>query len=388
MAGSTAQQLPDGRGSEYAPEPRPLGSGYGHAAEGFSIEGRIPQNDLLRLDAYSAATAFVNGEITASGDIFQAVRFFLSRSRPGARAVWSIARAWFGHLNLKTRLRDRKTTARDIQFHYDRSNEFYQQFLDSRMQYSEGHFAGPDCSLEEAQLAKLDRICRHLGLAPGQRFLDIGCGWGGLLAHAAGHFGVEGVGCTLSQRQFQLASETMGKLGLAGRVAIRLTDYCNLTGQFDRIASIGMFEHVGRRRMPEYFRKVYSLLAEDGLFLNRGIVRPEAATDQPETLFVQRNVFPGGQLIHLSEVVRDAGRAGFEVVSMEDVRQHYARTCRAWVANLTANAAGCRRLVDEATYRTWVLYLAASAVNFEDGQIDCVEVVYGRRPGRTSPAPR
>lgn len=348
----------------------------------FTIEGRISQNDLLRLDAYSAAKAFVNSEITVSGDIFQAVRFFLTCSRPGARGRWSIARAWVGRLNLKTRLRDRKTTARNVQFHYDRSNEFYQQFLDSRMQYSEGHFTGPDCSLEEAQREKLERICRHLDMAPGQRFLDIGCGWGGLLAYAAVNFGVEGVGCTLSERQFQLASETMSKSDLAGRVQIRQTDYRNLTGQFDRIASIGMFEHVGRRRMAEYFRKVHSLVSEDGLFLNRGIVRPETGTDRPETLFMQRNVFPGGQLIHLSEVLRDAERAGFEAVSMEDVRQHYARTCRIWVSNLTANADACRRLVDEATYRTWVLYLAASAVNFEDGQIDCVEVVFAKRPVR------
>ena len=359
----------------------PVGAGA-RTDTNFAIGGRLAQKDLLRLDAYSAAMGFVNGEITVSGDIFQAVRFFLGRSRPGPRALWSIARAALGNLNFKTRLRDRKTTARDVQFHYDRSNEFYEQFLDSHMQYSEGHFTGPDCSLEEAQREKLERICCHLGLAPGQQFLDIGCGWGGLLAYAAGHFGVEGVGCTLSQRQFQWASESISKSGLADQVQIRQTDYRNLTGPFDRIASIGMFEHVGRRRMPAYFRKIYSLLAEDGLFLNRGIVRPETGTDQPETLFVQRKVFPGGQLIHLSEVVRDAERAGFEVVSMEDVRQHYARTCRVWVANLIANAQACRRFVDEATHRTWILYLAASAVNFEDGQIDCVEVVFAKRPGR------
>jgi cyclopropane-fatty-acyl-phospholipid synthase len=326
--------------------------------------------------------AFVTGEITVSGDLFEAVRFFRARSRPGWRALWNIGRVWIGQLDLKTRLRDRTTTARDVRFHYDRSNEFYQQFLDSRMQYSEGHFTSPDCSLEEAQLEKLERICRHLVLAPGQRLLDIGCGWGGLLAYAASRFGVEGVGCTLSERQFQLASEIMSKSGLAGRVLLHQTDYRNLTGTFDRIASIGMFEHVGRRRMPGYFRKIYSLLSEDGLLLNRGIVRPETATDHPETLFVQRNVFPGGQLIHLSEVVRDAERAGLEVVSMEGARQHYARTCRAWVANLIANGESCRRLVDEATYRTWVLYLTAAAVNFEDGQIDCVEVVLAKRPRR------
>ena len=356
------------------------------AADGFTIEGRIPRNDLLRMDAYSTAMAFVNGEIAVSGDLFQAVRVLLSRSRPGWRGLWNIAAAWLGDLNIQTRLRDRRTTARDVRFHYDRSNEFYRQFLDSRMQYSEAHFTGPNCSLEEAQLAKLDRICRHLGLAGGQRFLDIGCGWGGLLTYAAEHFGVDGVGCTLSERQFELASETVAKSGLAGRVLIRQTDYRNLTGRFDRIASVGMFEHVGRRRMPGYFRKIYSLLAADGLFLNRGIVRPETATDQPETQFVQRNVFPGGQLIHLSEVIRDAERAGFEAVSMEGVRQHYARTCRAWVANLTANAAACRRLVGDVTYRTWMLYLSASAVNFEDGQIDCVEVVFAKRPGRSSRA--
>jgi len=349
------------------------------APDGFTIQGRIPRNDLLRMDAYAAAMAFVNGEITVSGDLFQAVRFFFSRSRPGWRGLWHTAAAWLGRLSLRTQRQDRRTTARDIRFHYDRSNEFYRQFLDSRMQYSEGHFTGPNCSLEEAQRAKLDRICRHLGLAPGQRFLDIGCGWGGLLVYAAGHFGVEGVGCTLSERQFAMASATVAQAGLADRVLIHQTDYRNLTGQFDRIASVGMFEHVGRRRMPGYFRRIYSLLADNGLFLNRGIVRPETANDKPETRFVERNVFPGGQLIHLSEVVRDAERAGFEVVSMEDVRRHYARTCRAWLASLTANAAACRRLVDEVTYRTWVLYLAASAVNFEDGRIGCVEVVFSKR---------
>jgi cyclopropane-fatty-acyl-phospholipid synthase len=353
---------------------------FGEPAQtGFVIEGR-QQEELLRMDAYSAALAFVRGEISVKGDLFAAIRFFLRGSRPGWRAQWNSAAARMGRWGILARLQSRSGTAHDIQFHYDRSNEFYRQFLDSYMQYSEGHFTSPECTLEQAQRAKLDRICRHLDLAPGQRFLDIGCGWGGLVTYAAENFGIEGVGCTLSERQFQLASRTVRQRGLAERVMIRKTDYRDLSGEFDRIASVGMFEHVGGGRMREYFRKVHSLLAADGLFLNRGIVRPQQATDRPETRFVQRNVFPGGSLIPLSEVVRKAELAGFEVISVEDVRKHYARTCRAWVQNLQANAEACRNLVDEVTYRTWLLYLAASSVNFEDGEIDCVEVVFGKRP--------
>jgi cyclopropane-fatty-acyl-phospholipid synthase len=356
----------------------PVHSSEESAPAGFVVEGRS-QEELLRMDAYSAAMAFVTGQISVQGDLFAAVRFFLRGSRPGWSAKWRIAAAWVGRWGFLARLQSRSGTARDIQFHYDRSNEFYRQFLDSRMQYSEGHFSGPGCTLEQAQREKLERICRHLDLAPGHRFLDIGCGWGGLLIYAAENFGVQCVGCTLSERQFQLASDTVRQRGLAERVLIRKMDYRDLAGEFDRIASVGMFEHVGGGRMREYFRKVHSLLAGDGLFLNRGIIRPQTATDRPETLFIQRNVFPGGSLIPLSELVRDAEMAGFEVISMEDVRKHYARTCRAWVENLQANAEASKSVVDDVTYRTWLLYLAASAVNFEDGEIDCVEVVFGRR---------
>jgi cyclopropane-fatty-acyl-phospholipid synthase len=333
------------------------------------------------MGAYSLALAYIRGEISVTGDLFSAIRFFRDRPGPPVRSLVIRGVAWLGRSGIGARLANRTTAARDIRFHYDRSNDFYRLFLDSRMQYSEAHFTGPECTLEEAQEAKLDRICRHLDVRPGQRFLDVGCGWGGLLIYAAARFGIQGTGCTLSRRQRQFASELVNRQGLAERVEIREMDYRDLTGQFDRIASIGMFEHVGPKRMAAYFRKVYSLLAPDGLFLNRGIVRPQLESYSPETLFVQRYVFPGGGLTPLADVVRDAEREGFEVVSMESVRRHYARTCRAWVANLMANAERCRQLVDEVTYRTWLLYLAASAVNFEDGRIDCVEVVFGKRGG-------
>ncbi len=158
---------------------RAKASPRGTAPAGFVIQGSIGQEKMLRMDAYRAAIAFVRGEISVRGDLFGAIRFFDSHNRPGWHAWWRAVAAWLGRSGFRARLKNRSAAARDIRFHYDRSNEFYQQFLDSHMQYSEGHFSGPECTLEEAQLAKLERICRHLDLVRGQRFLDIGCGWGG-----------------------------------------------------------------------------------------------------------------------------------------------------------------------------------------------------------------
>jgi cyclopropane-fatty-acyl-phospholipid synthase len=282
------------------------------------------------MDTYSLALAYIRGEISVKGDLFSAIRFFRGRRGARFRSWWIGAAAWLGRSGFGARLSNRAAAVRDIRFHYDRSNDFYRLLLDSRMQYSEGHFTSPDCTLEQAQEAKLERICQHLDLLPGQRLLDIDCGWGGLLIYAASQFGVRRVGCTLSRQQCQPASESVNGQGLAERVKVHKMDYRDLEGQFDRIASIGMFEHVGPKRMAAYFRKVYSLLAPSGSFLNRGIVRPQRRSNSPETLFVQRHVFPGGGLTRLADVLRDAERAGFEVISLENVRKHYARTCRAW----------------------------------------------------------
>jgi cyclopropane-fatty-acyl-phospholipid synthase len=270
----------------------------------------------------------------------------------------------------------RKESAESIQFHYDRSNEFYAQFLDSRMVYSSAYFRHPAVSLNEAQLEKLHRICKHLELQAGERFLDIGCGWGGLITHAAEHYGVTALGCTLSREQLEFARETVRSRGLSERVTVEPTDYRDLNGSFDKVASVGMFEHVGRSRLSGYFKKVYSLLGRGGLFLNRGVLRPHGVSDSPETLFLQKNVFPGGELVHLDDVVREGERAGFAAIGMEDLRKHYALTCRAWVANLQQHSDRCRALAGEATYRTWLLYLAASAVSFEDACTTAGEVVF------------
>lgn len=363
---------------------RPEGKVLCNGDGAFTIVGATVDK-LLRMDEYSAANGFVTGEIQVEGDLCAAIRFFSHRPPPLLQGAWhSLA---VGLLQLaRTLLDGRNGTARHIRFHYDRSNAFYRQFLDSRMLYSAAQFNRPGCSLEEAQLEKLEQICRKLDLHSGDRLLDVGCGWGGLIIHAAEQYGAIATGCTLSRDQFEFARCAVRDLGLVGRVTIEEVDYRSLQGRFHKIASVGMFEHVGRRHLSEYFRKIYSLLQDGGLFLNRGIVRPENVSVGPATLFLERKVFPGGGLVHLADVVREAERVGFEVVEMEDLRRDYALTCHAWVRRLLANADECTRLVDDATYRTWLLYLAASAVSFEDGATNAVQVVFEKPRHAVPPA--
>ncbi len=244
------------------------------------------------------------------------------------------------------------------------------------MLYSEAHFDYPEQPLDEAQVRKLDRICQHLQLKPGDRLLDVGCGWGGLIAHAAENFGVTALGCTLSNQQLAFARELVHRRDLSNRISIEAMDYRDLNGRFDKIASIGMFEHVGLRKLAGYFKKMYSLLEKGGRFLNRGLIRPQGVSKGPETLFLQNEVFPGSELVHLDDVIREGERAGFEAVGLEDLRRHYGWTTRAWVNNLQDHAAECMRLVGERTYRTWLLYLAAATVSLEDLQMSAAEVVF------------
>jgi cyclopropane-fatty-acyl-phospholipid synthase len=330
------------------------------------------------MDEYSAANAFINGKLTVHGDLCSAIRFFGRQQRPLVRELWFSVGARLKQV-ADSLLNGRDTRARNIRFHYDRSNEFYRQFLDSRMLYSAADFSDPSSSLEEAQAKKLDGICRKLDLRPNQRFLDVGCGWGALVIDAAERFGVNAVGCTLSHNQLEFARAVVKDHGLDRRVTIEEIDYRDIQGCFDKIASVGMFEHVGRKLLSGYFSKLYSLLDDRGLFLNRGIVRPETTSVGPATLFLQRKVFPGGGLVHLADVVREAEQAGFGVLEVQDLRQDYALTCRAWVNRLVQHAETCIALVGEATYRTWLLYLAASAVNFEDGVTDAVQATFEKR---------
>jgi cyclopropane-fatty-acyl-phospholipid synthase len=277
-----------------------------------------------------------------------------------------------------------------IQFHYDVSNEFYQQWLDRAMVYSCGYFEREDATLDEAQQAKLEHICRKLLLAPGERFLDIGCGWGALVMHAARHHGVIAHGITLSERQLTLARARIAAEGLGDRVTVELRDYRDLKDEaaFDKVASVGMFEHVGLKNLPLYFAAVRRVLKPAGLFLNHGITHAEAGWDRkhPHTQFINRYVFPDGELDSVSSIQRVMEQQQFEITDVEGLRPHYAKTLRAWVERLERRHARVLEYVSEATYRVWRLYMAGCALEFEGGNLGIYQILAAKR-GVNAPLP-
>jgi cyclopropane-fatty-acyl-phospholipid synthase len=269
-----------------------------------------------------------------------------------------------------------------IQFHYDVSNEFYRLWLDRAMVYSCGYFERPEVSLDDAQQAKLEHICRKLLLRPGERFLDIGCGWGALAIYAAQHYGVYAHGVTLSQKQLNIARRRIVDAGLEDRVTVELKDYRDLQDReaYDKVASVGMFEHVGLKNLPLYFSTVHRLLKPTGLFLNHGITHESAGwTKNPSTLFINRYVFPDGELDSISSIQGYMESARFEIADVEALRSHYALTLRAWVERLERRHARALEYVSEATYRVWRLYMAASALEFESGHLGIYQVLASKR---------
>ena len=328
---------------------------------------------ILSADSYTAAMAYLRGEFEIEGDLREAIRFKGWRAASRWRRHWLATIARCATL-CECLLQSKTQTQRYIRFHYDRSNDFYRLFLDPRMVYSCAYFREPHATLEQAQLAKLEHVCRKLDLQPGERFLDIGCGWGALVEHAAVAHGADATGCTLSRAQYEHASSRGN-----GRLSIREQDYREITGRFDKIASVGMFEHVGLRRAPEYFRKIAQLLRPRGLFLNHAIARQEGVFDDAASLFVRRRIFPGGQLIHLHQTIRAAEQAGFEVLDVENLRPHYARTCALWEQRLARQREAALRLVDQATFRAWRIWLAASSLSFEEGYSSIYQILMAKR---------
>jgi cyclopropane-fatty-acyl-phospholipid synthase len=275
---------------------------------------------------------------------------------------------------------------KSIQYHYDVSNEFYQLWLDPNMVYSCAYFENGDEDLATAQLKKIDHILTKIQLQPGQTLLDIGCGWGALVIRAAQKFGARCVGVTLSQAQFDLATERVKEAGLADRIEIRLQDYRDVTGQFDRITSVGMFEHVGRKNLPGYFRRVQELLADDGVIMNHGITSSdpdggEASYGGGE--FIDKYVFPNGELPHIGQALLAMQEGGLEAFDIENLRRHYAKTLRLWSDNYEANSARARALVDEEKFRIWRVYLAGCAYAFENDDVAIYQIV-GRKAGRAA----
>jgi cyclopropane-fatty-acyl-phospholipid synthase len=331
---------------------------------------------LLESSLYDVAKAFVDGTFEIEGDVLAAVRWWYGR--PQQAAAPAIPRM-LRRLSLESWIQSRRRARRNIEFHYDRSNQFYAQFLDRRLVYSAAYFTDSSESLDHAQLAKLDYTLRKLDVQPGDEFLDIGCGWGALVLEAAQRFGATATGCTLSARQFEHASRLLREAGLAERARIELLDYRRLHGSFDKIASIGMYEHVGRHRLGQYFATLHKLMAPGALLLNSGIARPESVGDDDGTAFLRRFVFPGGEIPYLSDVIRTAESAGLEVLDVESLRYHYGLTCAHWVRRLQARRDACLSFVDARTYRIWLLYLAASAISFERGESELYQILFGKR---------
>jgi cyclopropane-fatty-acyl-phospholipid synthase len=310
-----------------------------------------------------------------------------------ARSLWTLARARTEKTGAAYRYAqdeaarvasDQRHDKDYIQFHYDIGDDFYRLFLDPEMQYSCGYFTDFANEIEQAQKDKLDHICRKLRLKPGDRFLDVGCGWGGLVCHAARYYGVTAHGVTLSQNQHDFAVAKAARLGLADKVTIELKDYRALTGKFDKIASIGMYEHVGIANYPAYFGKLHSLLRPGGVLLNHGITR-RAKRDKkrfrrirPENRLILKYIFPGSELDHIGHSVESMEASGFEVHDVEGLREHYAQTTRLWCQRLSARKDEAIAQVGEAKYRLWVAYLAGVSFAFKNGTLRLFQTVATR----------
>lgn len=276
---------------------------------------------------------------------------------------------------------DRTKDAHAIEHHYDVSNDFYRLWLDEAMVYSCAYFPSRTESLEQAQIAKLDHILNKLMLKPGERLLDIGCGWGALALRAAQKCGARVVGITLSKNQHALACERVAQAGLGSRVEIRLQDYRDVSardGQFDKITSIGMFEHVGLNHLEAYFGKINALLKDGGLVLNHGITSTDpdsGGTPLGAASFIEKYVFPNGELPHISLALKAMQGAGLEALDVECLRRHYARTLACWSQNYEQHGEAIRALVSETTYRVWRIYLAGCAHAFEQNWVSLYQVL-------------
>ncbi len=364
---------------------------------------------ILGRDPLRLVEAFFRGDIDIEGDFFAALSLkdhlhsiqLSFRNRLGAmftalRLPWPHVTASAsrthpspprGH-SVKVHSKTENRAA--ISFHYDVSNEFYRLWLDDERVYSCAYFTSADESLDQAQRNKLGHICRKLRLRPGERLLDIGCGWGALVCWAARHHGVRAHGITLSRPQFEYAQQRIRTERLQDQVTVELKDYRDLAGEavYDKVSSVGMFEHVGLANLATYLATVRRVLRPGGLFLNHGITHDEEGWNKSVfTEFINRYVFPDGELDCVSNIQLGMERAGFEIHDVEGLRPHYALTLRHWVQRLEANREAALREVGEPTYRVWRLYMAACALDFEAGSIGVYQILASKPNGGEWPVP-
>lgn len=328
---------------------------------------------LLNPSLASLGRAYVEGKLEVEGHLHAIIDVANELAQQALGATPPSVRRWSGH-SAHTRQQD----AAAIAYHYDVSNEFYAAFLDPQMVYSCAYFEQGDEDLATAQLKKIDHILTKIRLRPGDQLLDIGCGWGSLVMRAAEKFGAQCTGITLSANQHALASERVRAAGLSDRVHIHLEDYRDVRGRYDRITSVGMFEHVGLKNLPRYFSAIGKLLNDDGLMMNHGITTTdifEGSARHGAGDFISTYVFPQGELAHIGSVLRAMQQGGLETRDVENLRRHYARTCSLWAENFEQNSHRIRTLVDERRYRIWRVYLAGCAHAFEHDWIALYQVV-------------
>lgn len=340
---------------------------------------------LLRPTLSNLGEGFVEGALGIEGPVWEIVRVAeqLSRTQAGVASRWP---SW------RRPRHSRHSDAKAIAYHYDLSNDFYKLWLDRQMVYSCAYFKSAQDDLEVAQEQKLDHTCRKLMLKPGDSFLDIGCGWGALVCWAAKHYGVQATGITLSRQQYDYAAARVEAEGLGDRVTIQYADYRDLAGHgiYDKIASIGMVEHVGHKNLPLYFQQIHRLLRDGGILLNHGITTSEV-DDGAEALggadFISRYVFPEGETPGLSRILAEMGKMGLEVADVESLRPHYAQTLWHWVAGLEAHRAEAEALIGAKRTRIWYVYLAGCAHAFERGWVSIYQVLATKQASGLSPLP-
>jgi cyclopropane-fatty-acyl-phospholipid synthase len=367
----------------------------------------LPPTELSIVESYLFGDVDIDGSIEAAAVVGDLVAKRVGSIRAAARLMKHVlalpagddpagatgakpARVARG-LSRFGRAHSSRRDAQTVRFHYDVGNDFYSLWLDRQLVYSCGYFERGDETLDAAQEAKLEHVCRKLRLERGERLLDIGCGWGALVIHAARHYGVRATGITLSEQQAAFARERVARENLQDRVRIEVCDYRTLGAaeSFDKIASVGMVEHVGLERLPDYFTAAYRALVPGGLFLNHGIISVADARHQPildplwRTLwrrdqFIRRYVFPDGDLVPVAAVISSAESAGFEVRDVESLREHYVTTLRHWVRRLEGRQAEARGIVGDVTYRVWRLYMSASAHGFRIGRIGVIQSVFAK----------
>jgi cyclopropane-fatty-acyl-phospholipid synthase len=362
----------------------------------------LPPNELSIVEAYIGGDVDIDGSMEAASNLSHAIGGRLHSPLAVARLVRlvlglpgqaedDLARIRFPE---QARKLPRHTPVRDaaaIHYHYDVGNSFYQLWLDRRMVYSCAYFRSADDSLDTAQEAKLDLICRKLRLKPGERLLDIGCGWGGLIMYAAEHYGVDATGITLSENQAALAKERIEQAGLSDRCRVAIRDYRTLNDGdgYDKISSIGMIEHVGASHLPVYFASAFRALKPGGLFMNHGIVSLSEPRPRPlrekifrkfwrADAFIDTYVFPDGKLTAAHDVIAAAEGAGFEVRDIESLREHYAMTLRHWVRSLEEKSRDATELVGDHHFRIWRLYMAASANSFAKAAINVIQTLLAK----------